>query len=125
MIKGIGIDLVELARIQEAVEKYGERFLNRIFTELEIDYCNQRTSTSIKHYAARFAAKEALSKALGTGIAAGVSWKDAEIKNLPSGEPQIFLYGKAKELCPNCVVHVSLTHTNTSAAAVVVIEKIS
>lgn len=124
MLKGIGIDIVELSRIEEANQKYGDRFLNRIYTEHELAYCNSREATKFKHLAARFAAKEVCSKAMGTGIARGVSWKDMEIQNLFSGEPIMKLYGKALEICQGLIIHVSLTHTNTNAAAVVVLEQL-
>src|SRR5262249_9365624 len=91
MITGIGIDVVQNDRIRQSIERFGDRFLNRVFTEAEIKYCSASGVFEI-HYAARFAAKEAAFKALGTGWAEGVTWKDVEVGRLPSGKPQLHLY---------------------------------
>ena len=88
----IGIDIIEIARIQEAIERWGERFLRRIYTELELRLCRKKPGL----LAARFAGKEAVMKALGTG-ARGVSWKEIEIVSEPSGKPSVHLYGKAQD----------------------------
>ncbi|MBI2817724.1 MAG: holo-ACP synthase [Acidobacteria bacterium] len=124
MIIGLGVDLAEVSRMREAIERHGERFLKRVFTTLEIDYC-QRHRNSYERFAARFAAKEAAMKALGTGWRRGVTWQDFEISNGPSGKPQLSLSGKAKEICialGGRNVVVSLTHTPEYALAQVILE---
>src|SRR6266705_5965561 len=94
MIIGIGIDVVQNDRLRDSITRFGDRFLNRIYTEGEISYCKKCANPEV-HYAARWAAKEAAFKALGTGWAAGVKWKDVEIERLDSGKPELYLYGKA------------------------------
>ena len=94
MIIGVGIDVIQNERIRESMEKFGARFLKRIYTEIEIAYCGKCADPGI-HYAARFAAKEAAFKALGTGWAAGVTWKDIEVQRLASGQPELYLSGGA------------------------------
>src|SRR5437773_5640453 len=96
MIIGLGVDIVQNERIRHSLERFGPRFLNRIYTETEIGYCNGCADPAI-HFAARFAAKEAAFKALGTGWAAGVKWKDVEVRRLASGKPELVLYGEALE----------------------------
>jgi holo-[acyl-carrier protein] synthase len=96
MILGIGNDLVDIRRIEAAIERYGERFLNRIFTDVERAKSDQRMHRAAS-YAKRFAAKEACSKALGTGLAQGVFWRDMGVINLPSGRPTMRLTGPAAE----------------------------
>lgn len=116
MIKGFGIDLIEIDRIKEAVGKYGDSFLKKVFTPREIKYC--RTKKALKHpeLAVRFAAKEAYAKALGTGMA-GISWKDIEVRNDKLGKP--LLYYKEKLIKK---AHLSLSHTHKYAVASVVLE---
>src|SRR6186997_2370144 len=94
MIIGVGIDVIQNQRIRESLEKFGARFLSRIYTETEAGYCNKCADPGI-HFAARFAAKEAAFKALGTGWAAGVKWKDIEVERLTSGKPELHLRGSA------------------------------
>src|SRR4051812_38098966 len=124
MITGIGIDVIQNDRIRDSVEKFGDRFVNRIYTEKEIAYCSKCANPAI-HYAARFAAKEAAFKALGTGWAAGVKWKDIEVERLASGKPELHLYGealnKATEMGTNRF-YVSLTHDQLVSCAVVIFE---
>ena len=124
MIVGLGVDIAEVARIREAIERHGERFLTRVFTPLEIAYC-QSHRNSAERFAARFAAKEAAMKALGTGWRRGVAWRDIEVSNARSGKPALNLSGKALEfyraLGGNRVA-VSLTHTEDQALAQVIIE---
>lgn len=118
-ILGTGIDLVDNARIAASIEKFGDRFLHRIFTEEEIAYCAPFPDP-VPHYAARFAAKEAVSKAFGTGIGKALGWKEIEVCRNPSGAPFIRLHGGGIELAAQrgaTQVYVSLTHTNTHAAA--------
>lgn len=116
-LTGIGIDLVEVPRIQEMLEKHGQRFKERTFTAAEIAYCDGCAEPAM-HYAARFAAKEAVAKALGTGIwADGVSWTDIEVLREASGKPVIILHGMAKEHAGEAACLVSLTHTRELAMA--------
>src|SRR5467141_4998622 len=96
MIIGTGVDIAEVPRIRETIERFGERFLRRIFTEGEIRYC-ERKARRFESYAARFAAKEAGMKALGTGWSRGVRWRDCEVVRLPGGRPTITFHGKAGE----------------------------
>ncbi len=124
MITGIGIDVVQNDRIRDSIQRFGDRFLNRIYTQGEIDYCKKCSQPEI-HYAARFAAKEAAFKALGTGWAAGVKWKDVEIERLPSGKPELHLHGEALNRAVSAGAvrfHVSLTHDQLVSSAVVVLE---
>ncbi|MFN0080815.1 MAG: holo-ACP synthase [Prosthecobacter sp.] len=116
-LTGIGIDLVEVPRIREMLEKHGQRFKDRTFTAAEIAYCDGCAEPAM-HYAARFAAKEAVAKALGTGIwADGVSWTDIEVGREASGKPVIILHGMAKEHAGEATCLVSLTHTRDLAMA--------
>jgi holo-[acyl-carrier protein] synthase len=120
MIVGSGIDLVEIDRIQRSIDRYGDRFLKRVYTQAEQDYC-LRKRNSAESFAARFAAKEAGAKALGTGIGFG----EIEVVREPSGRPTIRFHGRAAEISRHLgAVHaaLSLTHTNQLAAASVVLE---
>ena len=124
MITGIGIDVVQNERIRESIQRFGDRFLHRIYTEGEIEYCRKCAQPEI-HYAARFAAKEAAFKALGTGWAAGVKWKDVEVERLASGQPKLHLYGEALARATSMGAtrfHVSLTHDRLVSCAVVILE---
>lgn len=124
MIVGSGIDLVEIARIQQSVERYGQRFLSRVFTPSEQAYC-MRKRNAAESLAARFAAKEAGAKALGTGISHGVSWLEIEVVREPGGRPAIHFHGRAAERAARLgVAHsaLSLTHTATLSLASVLLE---
>ena len=124
MIVGTGVDLAEVARIRASVERYGERFTRRVFTENEIAYV-ERKANKYERFAARFAAKEAGMKALGTGWNRGVRWKDFEVVNLPSGRPTLALHGVAAEIAAKQgvkAVQLSLTHTSENALAWVLFE---
>lgn len=124
MILGLGVDLVEVARVAKACQRFGERFLKRLFLEDEIRYC-QSYADPMPHLAARFAAKEAVSKAFGTGIGPCLGWQDIEVRRHDSGQPYVVLHGKGTRLLAEMGgtnVHLSLTHTGTHAAAVAVIE---
>ena len=124
MIVGTGIDLVEVPRIAAAVERFGERFLNRVFTASEIRYC-QSKQNAMERFAARFAAKEAGFKALGTGWRHGVTWKDIEVGREPSGRPTISFSGRAAEFAARLGVRqaaLSLSHTSEQAIAHVILE---
>ena len=124
MILGIGIDVIQNDRIRESLEKFGDRFINRIYTEGEQQYCKKCANPAI-HFAARFAAKEAAFKALGTGWAAGVKWKDVEVERLASGKPELHLHGEALERAKSMGAtrfHVSLTHDQLVSVAVVIFD---
>ena len=124
MIVGTGVDLAEVARIRASVERYGARFVERVFTAQEIAYV-ERKANKYERFAARFAAKEAGMKALGTGWSRGVTWKDLEVANLPSGRPTLALHGVAADLAAQLgvkAVQLSLTHTSETALAWVVLE---
>ena len=126
MIVGTGTDLTEIARIQHAIERHGDQFLDRIYTAAEISYCRRKVKTSAESYAARFAAKEAGAKALGTGIAKGISWREIEVTHLPGGRPALLFHGRAAERAAAMGVtaaHLSLSHGRELAIAVVVLEK--
>ncbi|MCX7731551.1 MAG: holo-ACP synthase [candidate division WOR-3 bacterium] len=120
MISGIGIDLIEVARIRQALERFGSRFQTRVFTPAEIAFC-ERLTDKYPSYAGRFAAKEAFSKALGTGLRGAISWQEIEICDNERSRPSIRVTGRAKEILAGRTVHLSLTHLRDYAAAVVVI----
>ncbi|MCU0785317.1 MAG: holo-ACP synthase [Verrucomicrobia bacterium] len=124
MILGLGIDIIEVARVQTSVERFGERFLKRILLPDEIAYC-QSHKTPAPFIAARFAAKEAISKAFGTGIGAQLGWHDMEVKRKESGEPFVVLHGKGEALMQKRggrAVLISLSHTDNYSAAVAILE---
>ena len=123
-VLGIGVDLVECARIQHSLDRFGDRFLHRVFTEGEIAY-SQSMKFPARHLAARFAAKEALSKAFGTGIGKAMGWKDIDVHKKPSGEPFVVLEGGAKQLAADrgvTKVLITLSHTDNHAMAMIVLE---
>lgn len=124
MIFNTGIDIIEVERIQEMMEKYGERFQKRLYTQTEIDYCESFKETKYVHYAARFAAKEAFSKAIGTGLTQGFKFVEVGIRNEKSGLPVLELSGGMLEKWGDYKIHVSLSHTRGNAIAVVIMEKI-
>lgn len=118
-VLGIGVDIVETARIQGSIERFGERFLRRVFTEGERDYCGAMPFPA-RHYGARFAAKEAVSKAFGTGIGSQVGWRDIEVKRKETGEPFILLHGAAADLAGRLHIQqalVSLSHSDLYSVA--------
>ena len=124
MIIGTGIDLAEVPRIRAAIERFGESFLRRVYTEGERAYVD-RKANRYERYAARFAAKEAGMKALGTGWRRGVRWHDFEVANLPSGRPTLRLHGVAKDIAAQLGVRnisLSLTHTVENGMAFVIFE---
>jgi holo-[acyl-carrier protein] synthase len=124
VILGSGIDIIEVARVETARERHGERFLKRIFHPAETAYCLSHKFPG-PFLAARFAAKEAISKAFGTGIGAQLGWQDMEIGRKDSGEPRVILHGKGLELLARrgarCV-HVTLSHTEKHAVAMAILE---
>ena len=116
---GIGIDVVEVARIDAAIQRHGDPFLARLFTTAEREYCESRHHPAL-HYSARFAAKEAVAKALGTGIGKHAGWLDLEIMHDPSGAPKLLLGGAAKTFSIDrgiTDIQISLTHAHDYAAA--------
>ena len=124
MVLGLGTDLIEIERVQASIDRFGERFLSRVFTAGEIAYC-LRKKASAESFAARFAAKEAAAKALGTGISFGVNWLEIEVVREPSGRPSLRFYGRAAEIAKRQGVvgsNLSLTHTADLAVASVVLE---
>jgi holo-[acyl-carrier protein] synthase len=124
MIVGTGIDIAEVPRIALSIARFGERFLRRVYTEGEIRYCESKANR-VERYAARFAAKEAAMKALGTGWNHGVRWRDVEVTRLPGGRPTMTFHGKAAEFAVRLgAVHValSISHTSEQAIAQVILE---
>jgi holo-[acyl-carrier protein] synthase len=125
MILGLGTDIIEVERIRAAVERHGDRFVNRVLLEPEIGYCRKHRDPG-PFLAARFAAKEAVSKAFGTGIGAALGWLDMEIRRRDSGEPYVVLHGKGQELFTSrgaTALHLTLSHTSNYAVAVAVLER--
>jgi holo-[acyl-carrier protein] synthase len=124
MTVGLGIDVIDVARIRASCERFGDRFLRRVLRDAEVEYC-QRLADPAPSVAARFAAKEAVSKAFGTGIGAELGWHDIEVVRLPSGQPTVQLHGLGLELLNKRGgqrIHLSLTHTREYAAAVAIVE---
>ena len=123
-VLGIGVDLVECARIQRSMDRFGDRFLHRVFTDGEIEY-SMSMKFPARHLAARFAAKEAVSKAFGTGIGKAMGWKDIDVRRKESGEPYVVLEGGAKKLAEErkvSKVSITLSHTEHHAMAMIVVE---
>lgn len=124
MIFGIGVDLIEIDRIKQAIDRNGQRFIDRVYTDAEQAYCTQRPSFAC--YAARFTAKEAFVKALGTGLRKGMRWRDIEVYTDELGKPYIRLHGYLQERCDQegfAHIHLSLSHSSSYAIAQVVIER--
>jgi holo-[acyl-carrier protein] synthase len=125
MILGLGTDITEVPRIARSIERFGERFLQRVYTPGEIAYCLARRRSGAQSFAARFAAKEAGAKALGTGISRGVNWLELEVTRAPGHAPQLRLSGRAAARARQLGVtriSLSLTHTAETALAIVVME---
>ena len=124
MVIGIGTDLIEIARIEQSIARFGDRFLERVFTPAEMLYC-LRKKNAAESFAARFAAKEAGAKALGTGISHGISWLELEVLREPTGKPTLVLTGRAAARAHSLSVtriSLSLTHSRTTALAIVLME---
>lgn len=118
-IVGIGTDIVECLRIAQMIERHGETFIGRVFTEYEIEYCSTRKAAT-QHYAGRWAAKEAVLKAIGTGWIRGISWRDVEVRNQKGGRPTIALGGGAREVCEKqgvTEILISISHCRSHATA--------
>ena len=126
MIYGVGVDLVRVDRLARVLERFGERFLQRVFTDREIAYCQSKAKQGVYQLAQRFAAKEAFSKALGVGLReGGIRWKDVEVLPDARGKPEIKVAGRAAQLCEELDIrgmHLSLTDEGNHAVAVVVLE---
>lgn len=118
-VVGIGTDIVECLRIAQMIERHGELFINRVYTPLEVRYCQSRKA-STQHYAGRWAAKEAILKAIGTGWRRGISWRDVEVRNDPSGRPVVGLRGGARDVVEQFGIRqllVSISHCRSHATA--------
>ena len=125
MVLGVGTDLIEIARMRNSVERFGQRFLGRVFTPAEIEYCLGKKKGAVESFAARFAAKEAGAKALGTGISRGVGWKDIEVRREAGERPRLIWSGRARDRARELGVaraELSLTHSRDLAMAFVVVE---
>lgn len=120
-----GVDMVEILRVKDSIDKLGDKFINKIFTPAEIEYCEKRKVGRYESYAARFAAKEAISKALGTGFTQGVGLKGIELISKESGKPEVVLHGSTKEryLCLNGIsIDISISHCKDYAIAFAIIQ---
>ncbi len=125
MILGTGTDLMEIARVSKSIARYGDRFLARVFTPAEIAYCRRKTHNSAESFTARFSAKEAAAKALGTGIARGIAWTEIEVRRNPGQRPTLHLSGRAAQRAHTMGVramHLSLSHSRDFAVATVILE---
>jgi holo-[acyl-carrier protein] synthase len=125
MIYGIGTDLVEIGRMEKIIQRWGERFTEKVYSQNEIDYCTRKAYPAI-HYAARFAAKESFLKSLGIGLGMGVSLKDIEVINNVQGSPQLKMNERIRKVLDThgiTSVHISMTHTREHAHAVVILEQ--
>lgn len=125
MILGLGTDMIEIARVEHSLKRFGDTFVRRIYTTAEIAYCQQKKRTSAESFAARFAAKEAAAKALGTGISRGVTWTEIEVLRLPGQRPTLHLSGRAAQIAARLGIRhlsVSLSHTRELAVAIVIAE---
>jgi|TARA_B110000263_G_scaffold84988_1_gene74252 holo-[acyl-carrier protein] synthase len=116
---GLGTDIIECLRIAKMIEKHGELFLQRVYTEHEVGYCSSRKAAN-QHYAGRWAAKEAVLKAMGTGWSHGIRWRDIEVKVELSGKPNVYLHGTAKDICNELGIAdmlISISHCRSHATA--------
>ncbi|GAB4364676.1 MAG: holo-[acyl-carrier-protein] synthase [Calditrichia bacterium] len=119
-ISGIGIDIIEVNRIEEIIDRYGDKFLRKIFTPAEIQYCSSKIDSA--SYAARFATKEAVFKSTGLGLRDGMRWVDVEVVNDQAGKPRVNLHGRTAEILKGKKIHVSISHTRDLAIAIIIIE---
>lgn len=123
-ILGIGADIIECLRIAQMIERHGELFIQRVYTDHEIGYCSTKKAAT-QHYAGRWAAKEAVLKALGTGWVRGIAWRDVEIRHKAGGAPTVVLRGGAKEVFDRTGIaqmHISISHCRTHAVAYAIAE---
>ena len=121
MIQGIGVDVVDVARMKSILTDQGAAFVDRVFTDTEVTYCRSKQNPE-QHFAARFAAKEAVSKAMQTGWSGIFRWKDVGVVNEPSGAPKILLYNAVSRSLEKSTIHLSLSHTENTVVALAVIE---
>ncbi|MBN1393964.1 MAG: holo-ACP synthase [Pirellulales bacterium] len=122
-IIGVGTDITECLRIARMIERHGELFIERVYTDEEIKYCGARKQAT-QHYAGRWAAKEAVLKALGTGWRRGISWRDIEVRNEPGGRPVVAVRGGVKDLVEQlgaAEIHVTISHCRTHATATAIV----
>ena len=122
MVRGIGVDIIEIDRIRRSIETTGKSFLEKVYTDGEIAYCDAKAHR-YQHYAARFAAKEALSKALSTGWAGKFRWKDVEVMNEPSGQPRFTLHGSLGARLAATDIMLSMSHSESHVVAMVIIQE--
>lgn len=122
MVEGLGVDVVEIQRMQRTIDRLGDAFLGKIFTERELAYCRSKQNP-IHHIAARFAVKEAVAKGLATGWSGGFRWKDVEVENDSAGKPTVALYGHVRQLLSGSRVMVSISHSENVVVAVALIER--
>ncbi len=124
MIYAVGTDLVEISRIERIIDRWTKRFIDRVYSEEEIRYCGEM-AVPARHFAARFAAKEAFLKCAGRGIFDGIGLRDVEVINRPEGKPELRFYGKARDMVDGAGItgsHISISHTDRYAMAFVVLE---
>ncbi len=121
MILGIGIDVVEIRRMRELIDRWGNHFIDKVFTERERDYAASKAN-SVQHYAGRFAVKEAVAKALATGWSKGFRWKDVEVTNDDAGKPSVSVYGNVQSILQGSTILVSISHSENVIVAFAVIE---
>jgi len=122
VIEGVGVDVVEISRMGEIVERWGEHFLGKVFTESEIAYARARKN-ALHHYAARFAVKEAVAKAVATGWRSGFRWKDVEVENDVNGKPSVRLGGHLRKTLGGANVQVSISHSDTIVVGFAIVER--
>ena len=122
MVEGVGIDVVEIPRMARTIGEWGEAFLGRVFTSRELSYSKGRKNPT-PHFAARFAVKEAVAKALSTGWTSGFRWKDVEVENNAAGKPSVVLYGRVRDLLKDSRVLVSISHSENVVVACAIIER--
>lgn len=120
-ILGIGVDVVDVQRMKDVLEKQGKVFLDKVFSDMEVTYCKTRKKPYI-HFGARFAAKEAVAKAMRTGWSGAFHWRDIEVVNDQSGAPHILLSRGVAKALDQCIVHLSLSHTDSTVVAFVLLE---
>jgi holo-[acyl-carrier protein] synthase len=120
-IQGIGVDVVDVQRLRKVLEQQGVHFIGKVFTDGEIAYCQSKRNPH-EHFAARFAAKEAVAKAMRTGWSGAFRWKDVEVVNEPSGAPRLNLYKEVADVLVDSQMHLSMSHTENTVVAFVVIE---
>jgi holo-[acyl-carrier protein] synthase len=122
-ILGIGVDIVEVKRMKIALDAWGSALIKKMFTDSEIAYCRSKKKP-YEHFAARFAAKEAVSKAMETGWSGKFRWRDVEVVNEPSGAPKVILHDSVAAQLTQCRVHLSLSHTENTVVGFAIIEKV-